>query len=213
MLMPSDSVSVAKTTFSSPAAKHSSTVSRKTGTRPAWCAATPALEPLEPFVVAQDPQVFVARAARPGARRSGGWRRARGASVRRTPSRTTWRTASSQAARLKMKTMAGSMSRRRARRRSRCAAAGGRAAAGPRPRACQCGRGRPAARGARPGRCAGPRRPAGRCRAEREQQRLVVLASVDGEVVAQHDRPVPLHDHGGVARAPSAASRRARWRC
>ena len=33
------------------------------------------------------------------------------ASVRRTPSRSIWRTASSQAARLKMKTMAGSMSR------------------------------------------------------------------------------------------------------
>ena len=32
-------------------------------------------------------------------------------SVKRTPSRTTWRTASSQAARLKMKTMAGSISR------------------------------------------------------------------------------------------------------
>ncbi len=41
MLMPSDSVSVAKTTLSNPAAKHSSTVSRKMGTRPAWCAATP----------------------------------------------------------------------------------------------------------------------------------------------------------------------------
>ena len=35
MLIPSDRVSVAKTTLSSPAAKHSSTVSRKTGTRPA----------------------------------------------------------------------------------------------------------------------------------------------------------------------------------
>ena len=45
MLMPSDSVSVAKTTRSSPAAKHSSTVSRKTGTRPAWWAATPADSP------------------------------------------------------------------------------------------------------------------------------------------------------------------------
>ncbi len=35
MLIPSDSVSVAKTTLSNPAAKHSSTVSRKIGTRPA----------------------------------------------------------------------------------------------------------------------------------------------------------------------------------
>ena len=45
MLIPSDSVSVAKTTLSSPAAKHSSTVSRKTGTSPAWCAATPRSRP------------------------------------------------------------------------------------------------------------------------------------------------------------------------
>ena len=45
MLMPSDSVSVAKTTFNRPAAKHSSTVSRKTGTSPAWCAATPRSRP------------------------------------------------------------------------------------------------------------------------------------------------------------------------
>ncbi len=35
MLIPSDRVSVANTTLSNPAAKHSSTVSRKTGTRPA----------------------------------------------------------------------------------------------------------------------------------------------------------------------------------
>ena len=41
MLIPSESVSVANTTLSSPAAKHSSTVSRKTGTMPAWWAATP----------------------------------------------------------------------------------------------------------------------------------------------------------------------------
>ena len=35
MLMPRESVSVAKTTLSSPASKHSSTVSRNTGTNPA----------------------------------------------------------------------------------------------------------------------------------------------------------------------------------
>ena len=45
MLMPSESVSVAKTTWSKPAAKHSSTVSRNTGTSPAWCAATPRSSP------------------------------------------------------------------------------------------------------------------------------------------------------------------------
>ena len=45
MLMPSESVSVAKTTWSSPAAKHSSTVSRKTGTSPAWWEATPHSSP------------------------------------------------------------------------------------------------------------------------------------------------------------------------
>ena len=45
MLMPSESVSVAKTTWRRPAAKHSSTVSRKTGTSPAWWAATPHSSP------------------------------------------------------------------------------------------------------------------------------------------------------------------------
>ena len=45
MLMPSESVSVANTTLSRPAAKHSSTVSRKTGTSPAWWAATPRSRP------------------------------------------------------------------------------------------------------------------------------------------------------------------------
>ena len=45
MLIPSDRVSVAKTTLSNPAAKHSSTVSRKTGTSPAWWAATPRSSP------------------------------------------------------------------------------------------------------------------------------------------------------------------------
>ncbi|GBC86957.1 hypothetical protein HRbin12_00957 [bacterium HR12] len=42
MLMPSESVSVAKTTFTSPASKSSSTVSLNTGSMPAWWAATPA---------------------------------------------------------------------------------------------------------------------------------------------------------------------------
>ena len=45
MLIPRDSVSVANTIFNRPAAKHSSTVSRKTGTSPAWCAATPRSSP------------------------------------------------------------------------------------------------------------------------------------------------------------------------
>ena len=45
MLIPSERVSVAKTTDSSPLAKHSSTVSRKAGTRPAWWAVTPASRP------------------------------------------------------------------------------------------------------------------------------------------------------------------------
>ena len=45
MLMPSDSVSVAKTTCRSPAEKQASTVSRKAGTSPAWWAAIPASRP------------------------------------------------------------------------------------------------------------------------------------------------------------------------
>jgi hypothetical protein len=45
MLMPSDNVSVAKTTFSKPAVKASSTASFMGGTIPAWCAATPASKP------------------------------------------------------------------------------------------------------------------------------------------------------------------------
>ena len=45
MLMPSDSVSVANTTLSSPAANASSTASFIGGTMPAWCAATPASRP------------------------------------------------------------------------------------------------------------------------------------------------------------------------
>ena len=44
MLMPSDSVSVANTTFTSPASNSSSTVSLNTGSIPAWCAAIPAVE-------------------------------------------------------------------------------------------------------------------------------------------------------------------------
>ena len=45
MLMPSASVSVAKTTFTSPAANASSTASFIGGTMPAWCAANPASNP------------------------------------------------------------------------------------------------------------------------------------------------------------------------
>ena len=41
MLMPSESVSVAKTTFTSPSWKSSSTVSLNIGSMPAWWAATP----------------------------------------------------------------------------------------------------------------------------------------------------------------------------
>src|SRR5437867_1916946 len=41
MLIPSESVSVANTTFTSPASNSSSTVSLKTGSIPAWCAGTP----------------------------------------------------------------------------------------------------------------------------------------------------------------------------
>ena len=45
MLIPSASVSVANTTFSSPAEKPSSTASFIGGTSPAWCAAMPASMP------------------------------------------------------------------------------------------------------------------------------------------------------------------------
>ena len=41
MLMPSESVSVANTTFTSPSWKSSSTVSLNSGSIPAWWAATP----------------------------------------------------------------------------------------------------------------------------------------------------------------------------
>ncbi len=41
MLMPSASVSVAKTTFTSPWLNSCSTISLKIGSIPAWCAATP----------------------------------------------------------------------------------------------------------------------------------------------------------------------------
>ena len=45
MLMPSESVSVANTTRSNPAVKHSSTASLKAGIMPAWWGATPASRP------------------------------------------------------------------------------------------------------------------------------------------------------------------------
>ena len=45
MLMPSDSVSVANTTFTRPASNSSSTVSLNTGSMPAWWAAIPAIRP------------------------------------------------------------------------------------------------------------------------------------------------------------------------
>ncbi len=45
MLIPSASVSVAKTTLASPPANASSTASFIGGTRPAWCAANPASRP------------------------------------------------------------------------------------------------------------------------------------------------------------------------
>ena len=59
MLMPSDNVSVANTTFSRPAENASSTASFIGGTMPAWCAATPGLEAREPRVVAQHLEVGV----------------------------------------------------------------------------------------------------------------------------------------------------------
>ena len=45
MLMPSASVSVAKTTFTRALEKSSSTASRNGGTSPAWCGAMPASRP------------------------------------------------------------------------------------------------------------------------------------------------------------------------
>ena len=59
MLMPSESVSVANTTFTSPAANASSTASFIGGTMPAWCAANPPSEAREPRVVAEHVEVVV----------------------------------------------------------------------------------------------------------------------------------------------------------
>ena len=57
--MPSDSVSVANTTFSSPAANASSTASFIGGTMPGVVRGEPGLEPGEPRVVAEDVEVVV----------------------------------------------------------------------------------------------------------------------------------------------------------
>ncbi len=112
MLIPSASVSVANTTFSSPSEKHCSTAWRKAGTRPAWWGATPASRAAD-----QGPYPRVRRSS--SARRStDDSTRARirirsSSVVSRTPSCRHCRVASSQAAREKMKVMAGSMPARR----------------------------------------------------------------------------------------------------
>ena len=64
MLMPSASVSVANTTFTSPSAKHASTASLNGGTMPAWWAATPASSAGEPAAVAEHVEVGVGQAGR-----------------------------------------------------------------------------------------------------------------------------------------------------
>src|SRR3954452_203995 len=63
MLMPRASVSVAKTALTSPRTKHSSTVSLKAGTRPAWWAARPASSPSPPLPEAEDVQVLLRQRA------------------------------------------------------------------------------------------------------------------------------------------------------
>ena len=57
MLMPSASVSVAKTARTSPASNSSSTTSLKVGSMPAWWAAMPRCRPVEPLAVAEHREV------------------------------------------------------------------------------------------------------------------------------------------------------------
>ena len=70
MLMPSDSVSVANTTFTSPAANASSTASFIGGTMPGVVGGDAGLEPGAPLVVAERVEVLVARGCSSGPPRS-----------------------------------------------------------------------------------------------------------------------------------------------
>ena len=116
-------------------------------------------------------------------------------SVRRTPSRTTWRTASSQAARLKMKTMAGSISRRPSSSTISVRRGARKGRRGPLPLPLPVGR--PASLQRPAHRLVDAEPFAARLSVvlqERAEQGLVVLPSVDGEVVAQDDGALPLDD-------------------
>ena len=65
MLMPSASVSVAKTALIRPSVNSSSTTSLNVGSSPAWWAATPRLEPLDQLPVAEHAEVLVGEGADP----------------------------------------------------------------------------------------------------------------------------------------------------
>jgi hypothetical protein len=102
MLIPRARVSVANTTLASPAEKAASTASLNGGTIPAWWAAMPASRPAShrPY-----PSTRRSSSDRVSALASAMARMASRSSslVRRRPASRHWRTASSQAARLKMK--------------------------------------------------------------------------------------------------------------
>ena len=108
MLMPSASVSVAKTAFTSPRTNSSSTTSLNVGSMPAWWAAMPRSRPVQPVGVAEDGQVLRRDVGAPRARRPRAPRRAPPAPSSRSPERRHCGTAASQPARLKMKVIAGS---------------------------------------------------------------------------------------------------------
>ena len=107
MLMPSARVSVAKTAFTRPRTKHSSTVSLNAGTRPAWCAASPASRPSRH---SQNPRTCRSSSGSEPVRRSmiSAISARSASSVSRRPASRHWWTAASQPLRLKTKVIAGS---------------------------------------------------------------------------------------------------------
>ena len=107
MLMPRASVSVAKTAFTRPRTKHSSTVSLNAGTRPAWWAASPASRPSRH---SQKPRTCRSSSGSEPVRRSmiSAISARSDSSVSRSPESRHWWTAASQPLRLKTKVIAGS---------------------------------------------------------------------------------------------------------
>ena len=159
------------------------------------------LEALQPLGVAQDRRGRRRTGPPRGPRRPGpdGQPLARG-SVSRRPSPRHWRTASSQAARLKMNTMAGSRSSSSSCSSELGAPRGAEAAPG------TCAPGRPPRQAAGggvggaarpPGPAAGPRRPARPSLEQVDQLGAAASRRWSGEVVAQGHRPAPLDDHVG----------------